>query len=605
MRALLRAHVEATRAAWLAAEAATGVHRVIDDILDGPQDAPPAVAAAIARASGAIAADPRWSRLGEAFALGPSGLQWLALLAACEEDPRLTRVLGYLDDSLEALTPTPAAAARLWDWPAGHRPDLGSVGLATARGPQRTDPWVIAPDIAAYLCGADAGPAGSAAAGLDCLFPDLLRQMLAAATAVLGQDSPPVEIELSGPPGSGRRTLLAQLCAALGRPSHLVASAADLRMARLLGAVPLVTGDAPGGAPLTMAARVTPAAGGSALRLSWPMPYADAARRVILWRSRSDRPAPAVVREWDLTPADIGVAAAAAPAGDVTVARVVRARLRSASLSSMTAMDRPYEWADLIVPGHLRVLLEDLGTRVRLRQEVLGQWEFGRLCPDSPGVTALFAGPSGTGKTMAAQVLARSLGLDLYRVDLAEVVNKYIGETEKRLAEVFAECERSHVMVLFDEADALFGQRTRVREGHDRFANIEIDYLLQRMDTFTGVAILATNRKSDLDAAFLRRIRVVADFAPPTEAERLRLWRLALPERTTRGEPVAAVLDRDWLARTLDLTGAEIKAVALSAAFAARAQGDLIGTGHVLAAARRELGKRGAVLRAEHLAVAP
>ena len=179
---------------------------------------------------------------------------------------------------------------------------------------------------------------------------------------------------------------------------------------------------------------------------------------------------------------------------------------------------------------------------------MLDGWEFRRLFPHGRGVTALFAGPSGTGKTMAAQVLARSLDLDLYRVDLAEVVNKYIGETEKRLAAVFDECERSNVMVLFDEADALFGQRTRVRDAHDRYANIEIDYLLQRLDTFRGVAVLATNRKSDLDPAFLRRLRVIVDFVAPAPAERLRLWQLALPSRTSAGEPVTGELDHEWLA---------------------------------------------------------
>jgi SpoVK/Ycf46/Vps4 family AAA+-type ATPase len=230
---------------------------------------------------------------------------------------------------------------------------------------------------------------------------------------------------------------------------------------------------------------------------------------------------------------------------------------------------------------------------------VLDTWELRRLVPGTEGTTALFAGPSGTGKTMAAQVLARTLGLDLFRVDLAEVVNKYVGETEKRLARVFDQCERSHVMVLFDEADALFGQRTRTHDAHDRYANIEIDYLLQRLDTFTGVAVLATNRKSDLDDAFLRRLRVVVDFLAPGVPERARLWRLALPEKTSTGLAVAQELDHDWLAQHLDLTGADIKAVALAAAFDARAADDLVTMHHVLEAARRELGKRGAVLRAE------
>jgi SpoVK/Ycf46/Vps4 family AAA+-type ATPase len=265
----------------------------------------------------------------------------------------------------------------------------------------------------------------------------------------------------------------------------------------------------------------------------------------------------------------------------------------------MSPLALPYGWDDLVVPDQVGTALRRLRNQVLLRQEVLDGWEFRRLCPSTAGVTALFAGPSGTGKTMAAQVLARELELDLYRVDLATVVSKYIGETEKQLAAVFDEAERSNVLVLFDEADALFGQRTRVQDAHDRYANIEIDYLLQRLDTFHGVAVLATNRKSDLDAAFLRRLRTVVDFVAPARSERLRLWRLALPARTSTGEPITGLLDHEWLATHLELTGAEIKSIALSAAFDAREEGSLISAETVLNASRRELSKRGAVLRLE------
>ena len=166
---------------------------------------------------------------------------------------------------------------------------------------------------------------------------------------------------------------------------------------------------------------------------------------------------------------------------------------------------------------------------------------------------------------MAAQVLARSLGLDLYRVDFAGVVSKYIGETEKHLRSLFEACERAPVLLLFDEADALFGKRTQVSDAHDRYANIEIDYLLQRMEQFDGFAVLATNRKGDLDSAFVRRLRFIVDFAPPGAAERERLWRLALEGAATAdGEPSSDGLD--WArrsARELDLTGAGIKSAAL------------------------------------------
>jgi SpoVK/Ycf46/Vps4 family AAA+-type ATPase len=214
------------------------------------------------------------------------------------------------------------------------------------------------------------------------------------------------------------------------------------------------------------------------------------------------------------------------------------------------------------------------------------------------GLTALFAGPSGTGKTMSAQVLARSLGLGLYRVDLAGVVNKYIGETEKHLRALFDSCERSPAVLFFDEADALFGQRTQVKDAHDRFANIEIDYLLQRMEEFDGIAILASNRKGDLDSAFVRRLRFIVDFVPPTAAERERLWRLALEGQTARdGRPVVGDVDWRALAEGLQLTGADIKSAALAAAFLARSEDAPIATHHVFAAARRELAKQGIVVR--------
>jgi SpoVK/Ycf46/Vps4 family AAA+-type ATPase len=198
---------------------------------------------------------------------------------------------------------------------------------------------------------------------------------------------------------------------------------------------------------------------------------------------------------------------------------------------------------------------------------------------------------------MAAQVLARSLGMKLLRVDLAGVMNKYIGETEKRLKQVFDACERANVLLFFDEADALFGQRTQVKDAHDRFANIEIDYLLQRMEQFDGVAVLATNRKSDLDKAFVRRIRFMVEFAPPGPSERESLWRRALRANSPRGEKLLDDIDFDALAQKLNMTGAEIASAALSAAFLARSEQGHITMRHVLHAARREMGKQGIVMR--------
>jgi hypothetical protein len=624
LRELARAHVQVTRERWLARGGALSVHDAIDDILT-PAAPPGLVAKAAARARDSIAGSPRWQHIAKTLDLTERDAEWLALLAACEVDTRLTRVLGYLGDSSEPAEPSPAAAAAYWDWAAGYQPGPASALVrwlcATTTGDWRsTSRWRADPAVVAYLCDRDdwaaywPGPPTPDAHRLECLFPDLLSEMANAAAAIADAGIASCEIELVGAVGSGRRTLLCQLAAALSWTPVVVAADAGmrgLRNARLLGAVAVWVADspdadvavdaAPGAVTLVARESPAPAAAEHVVRLSWRLPAAGRPQRHRLWAARSTRQPPAVISDWQLTPADIQAAAAAAAAGPAVASAVIRRRLRSGSVTSMTALDCPYSWDDLVVPEHVEASLHRLRNQVLLTRQVLEDWEFGRLCPGTAGVTALFAGPSGTGKTMAAQVIARSLELDLYRVDLAEVVNKYIGETEKRLATVFAECERSNVMVLFDEADALFGQRTRVRDAHDRFANIEIDYLLQRLDSFSGIAVLATNRKSDLDAAFLRRLRIIVDFIAPAPGERLRLWQLALPSHTSAGEPITDGLDHPWLARHLELTGAEIKSVALAAAFDARHRGELISTGHVLDASRRELGKRGSLLRAEFL----
>src|SRR5213079_682735 len=171
-------------------------------------------------------------------------------------------------------------------------------------------------------------------------------------------------------------------------------------------------------------------------------------------------------------------------------------------------------------------------------------WGFAQKCARGLGISALFAGASGTGKTMSAEVLARSLRLDLYRIDLSSVVNKYIGETEKNLRRVFDAAEEGGAILFFDEADALFGKRSEVKDSHDRYANIEINYLLQRMEAFTGLAILATNMKTALDPAFMRRLRFVVNFGFPGVRERRRIWENALPPQTPRAD-----LDFDRLAK--------------------------------------------------------
>jgi hypothetical protein len=249
-------------------------------------------------------------------------------------------------------------------------------------------------------------------------------------------------------------------------------------------------------------------------------------------------------------------------------------------------------WEQLVLPDDELDLLRSLNGQVRQRARVYDEWGFRAVMSRGFGITALFAGPSGTGKTMAAEVIASHLRLGLYRIDLSAVVSKYIGETEKHLRRLFDEFEAGGALLFFDEADALFGKRTEVRDSHDRYANIEVNYLLQRMESYRGLAILATNAKSALDSAFLRRLRFIVDFPFPDVGLRRRIWTGALPSQT----PQAAGLDLDRLAR-LNLSGGSIHNVALHAAFRAAAAGSRVTMPVLLAAARTEFRKLGLPFR--------
>jgi SpoVK/Ycf46/Vps4 family AAA+-type ATPase len=308
---------------------------------------------------------------------------------------------------------------------------------------------------------------------------------------------------------------------------------------------------------------------------------------------------PEAVDDWVLTPGEIKRVAPLAFSGNGAVNEACRTMMHRESGELFASLPTPYTWTDIVLQPMVKRHLEELEAQVRWRWSVYEEWGFGKLCPLGKGISALFAGPSGTGKTMAAQVIARGLERELYRVDLAGVVNKYIGETEKRLKKVFDDCERIGVVVLFDEADALFGSRSQVKDAHDRYANIQIDYLLQRMERFDGVAILATNRKNDVDPAFLRRLRFIVDFMPPGVEERLELWKKALPETAPNGDGLLEEIDWNLLANKLAITGADIKNAAIGAAFLARAEGSRIRMDHVIHAARREMTKQGIASRSE------
>jgi SpoVK/Ycf46/Vps4 family AAA+-type ATPase len=239
-------------------------------------------------------------------------------------------------------------------------------------------------------------------------------------------------------------------------------------------------------------------------------------------------------------------------------------------------------WDDLVLHERQTSVLREIVAHVRQRATVHQEWGFAATLRRGLGVTALFAGGSGTGKTLAAEVMAKELGLDLFVIDLSQVVSKYIGETEKNLRKVFDAAERGGALLLFDEADALFGKRSEVKDSHDRYANLEVSYLLMRMEAYRGLAILTTNMKKALDTAFMRRIRFVVDFPFPAEHERAEIWRRVLP-------PQAPVKDIDpRLLAQLTVAGGSIRNIALSGAFLAAEEGDRLQMRHMLAAARTE-----------------
>jgi hypothetical protein len=248
-------------------------------------------------------------------------------------------------------------------------------------------------------------------------------------------------------------------------------------------------------------------------------------------------------------------------------------------------LDARASWDDIVLPDEANGLLHEIADQARTRSHVYDEWGFRSRMSRGLGISALFAGESGTGKTMAAEVLAGELGLNLYRIDLSAVVSKYIGETEKNLRQLFDAAEDGGAILFFDEADALFGKRSEVKDSHDRYANIEVNYLLQRMEAYEGLAILATNLRNALDRAFLRRLRFIVTFPFPGVAERAEIWRRAFPRETPLADLDVARLGR------LDLTGGSIANVALNAAFTAARDDGHVTMPLVLDAARAEFRK--------------
>jgi SpoVK/Ycf46/Vps4 family AAA+-type ATPase len=248
-----------------------------------------------------------------------------------------------------------------------------------------------------------------------------------------------------------------------------------------------------------------------------------------------------------------------------------------------------YDWNDIVLPPDHMGQMREICAQMRHRRIVLEEWGFDRHLAMGKGLNSLFAGPSGTGKTMAAEIIASDLGLELYKVDLSTLVSKYIGETEKNLDRIFIAAQEANAILFFDEADAIFGKRSEVKDAHDRYANIEVGYLLQKMEEYDGVVILATNLRKNIDDAFIRRMHMTIEFPFPEEPDRLRIWQKVFPPEA----PLAKDVDLTFLAKQFKVTGGNIRNIALLAAFLAAEERAAIGMTQIVRAIKREYQKLG------------
>lgn len=287
---------------------------------------------------------------------------------------------------------------------------------------------------------------------------------------------------------------------------------------------------------------------------------------------------------------------AAAGESEISHTSIVFAATRAQGGYDLGALARKvqpnYRWDDIVLPPDAQTQLREICNQAKHRHLVYEEWGFDRKLSLGKGQNVLFSGLPGTGKTMAAEVMATELQLDLYKIDLSQVVSKYIGETEKNLNRIFNAAATSNAILLFDEADSLFGKRTEVKESRDRYANIEVGYLLQKMEEYEGIAILTTNVRGNIDDAFVRRLRFIVDFPLPTEKQRRQIWEKIWPDMTPRSSD----LDLDFLARKFEIGGANIRNIALAAAFLAADEGIPINMDHVIRAIRREYQKMGKIL---------
>jgi hypothetical protein len=591
-------------------------------------------------------------RAARVFYLDDAAVNVLMLCIGVEVDARFARLVAFLNDHIARTRPTLDLALALF------APAVSAVAfaetpalrwrllLADGDGPVSERTLRVAPQLLARLALVNADTPGlreDVVATIEelALPADRLQSLHRWSTALAaGPRAAP--LVLAGVPGSGRATAIRAAARAGGRGvieatwsldtradiAHAAREALWYDAVLMLRIPPEASAndvaplwEALAGWPVPVALTIDNDAqehamqGAPAGTITWAVTPPTIALREALWRRllRADqtgatRPTDTdiadLAQRFDFTPGLVAGALRRARAvsadggGALDLDALSRACRGVGSARMSTIAHRlalPYTRSDLIVPRELSVELDLAIAWMRHRRQVFEDWNFGQRIALGRGMTALFAGAPGTGKTMAAQVLARELGLDLFRADLSRVMSKYIGETEKNLSRLFDDAAASGAVLFFDEADALFGKRSEVKDAHDRYANLEIGYLLQRMEEHEGISLLATNRVGDLDEAFTRRFHFILDFPLPRAPERRRIWDGMLPREAKRD----ADLSLDALSDDFEVSGGEIRNAVLSAAFAAAAEAAPIGLRHLKHGLRRELLKTGRVLDAE------
>jgi hypothetical protein len=584
----------------------------------------------------------RLRELARAFSLEPVDTELLLVALAPDLDPRFERLYGYLHDDVSRRRASVGLAIELCGATTASegapiRERLGPLAPLVAGGllivedvdrPSLTRPLRVPDRVTAHLLGDDG--------------PDPIVETLLASSVAVDVDE--VEVVARGlaagqplvyvreRPGASGRSLGWTALARRGRPTIALdlgrmsagddpvqIAAAASREARLRGGGVVVGpvealvergaaavrafAEQPGPVILVGTRDWDPAwSREPPLIVDAPVPGVE--RRHELWVQSLDGDAPdgfdpaAATIAFRLTPEQIDRAARAARHAANAAARPmtitdVSGGARAQNAAGLERLARRIEptvaWDDLVLPTVVEAQLRELTARARHRDRVIGEWHMGTKGARGVGVTALFAGDSGTGKTMSAEVVGHDLGLDVYVIDLSTVVDKYIGETEKNLDRIFTEADRVNGILLFDEADALFGKRSEVKDARDRYANVEVAYLLQRMERFDGLAVLTTNLRSNVDDAFVRRLDAIVDFPMPEEEHRRRLWAANLAPDL----PVSGDIDLDFLAARFKISGGNIRNVCVTAAYLAAAEDRPVAMADLVRATEREYRKLG------------